>query len=270
MDALRVWHFGREDCRPGHAFGPAVRNHFLIHYICAGRGTFICEGRTYELAAGQAFLIEPHVVTEYRADHADPWRYAWIGFAGAAAPELMAWVRASSAQPVLTATDPVRAMAALDRMASCAARETGRELAMLGCLMDFLSTMQGNAVPRHTADEPSYLTDAARYIAQNYSYPITVAEIAAHANVSRSCLFRAFKAAHGCSVQDYLLRIRLSAASELLCTTALSVTEIAYSCGFSDANYFSKIFLKKKNMSPSHYRQLNRTGDFSYASSGQS
>lgn len=263
---LRVGHFGQEQCRPSHAFGPAVRNHYLIHYVRSGRGVFRCEGKVYALHTGQAFLIEPNIITEYEADRDDPWHYAWVGFNGTAAEQLIRQVGASVQEPILNSVDPAETEAALAQFPVCAGRETGRELAVNGCLLQFLSTLTGCAYPAEKTGTEAYLTAAAHYIGQNYSYRITVEEIADHVNVSRSCLFRAFKKAYGCSAQDYLLRIRLQAATDYLCTTDLSITEIAYSCGFTDANHFSKIFMKKKNMSPSHYRNQYRQNAFVYTS----
>ena len=94
-ELLRVWHLGEEACRPGHSFGPAVRNHYLIHYILRGRGVFRTGGKAYTLGAGQAFLIVPGAVTEYTADAADPWQYAWVGFHGTSAPEWLAMAGAT-------------------------------------------------------------------------------------------------------------------------------------------------------------------------------
>lgn len=38
---LLVYQCGREECTPAHSFGPAIRDHFLIHYIIEGSGTFL-------------------------------------------------------------------------------------------------------------------------------------------------------------------------------------------------------------------------------------
>ena len=262
-ELLRVWHLGEEACRPGHSFGPAVRNHYLIHYIIRGRGVFRTGGKAYTLGAGQAFLIVPGAVTEYTADAADPWQYAWVGFHGTSAPEWLAMAGASAREPILTSSDPAASEAALAQLRTAADSAAGA-LAMNGALLALLATLRGCAMAQPT--DGSYLIDAVDYIGQNYSYRITVAEIAKAVNVSRSALFRAFKRTYGVSPQTYLLRIRLSAAADYLCTTELSVTEIAYSCGFTDANHFSKIFLQKKHLSPTQYRTQYRQGAFRYES----
>lgn len=69
-------------CQPGHSYGPAVRSGYLIHYILSGKGIFRCEGTTYHLSAGDAFLIRPHTLIYYQADARQPWTYTWIGMQG--------------------------------------------------------------------------------------------------------------------------------------------------------------------------------------------
>src|ERR1035437_8877959 len=79
---LCVYHKGTQNCKPRHSFGPAVRDHFLIHYIHSGKGTYHVSGKKYTLNSGQGFLIFPNVTTYYEADDSRPWHYSWIGFHG--------------------------------------------------------------------------------------------------------------------------------------------------------------------------------------------
>lgn len=73
---------GKENCEPGHSFGPAVRPHYLLHVVLDGKGFYRKNGVTYSLHKGDAFLIPPMESTYYEADQEDPWTYAWVGFDG--------------------------------------------------------------------------------------------------------------------------------------------------------------------------------------------
>ena len=64
---LTVYFCGSENCPPRHAYGPAVRPHYLLHVILKGRGIYQYKGQTYALSAGDAFLIPPAEVTYYQA-----------------------------------------------------------------------------------------------------------------------------------------------------------------------------------------------------------
>ena len=71
---------GVEACAPGHSFGPAVREYFLLHYVVRGKGIFRRGKREYTLQAGEIFVIRPGEVTYYEADMRAPWEYMWAGF----------------------------------------------------------------------------------------------------------------------------------------------------------------------------------------------
>lgn len=57
---------------------------------------------------------------------------------------------------------------------------------------------------------------------------------------------------------DFLREARMKKASRLLLTTGDSINDIAYSCGFSDAKYFSKCFKASRGLSPSEYRTAEK------------
>ena len=73
--ALRIYYCGREQCAPGHFWGPAIRPHYLLHVVLHGKGEFFYQEKKYELSAGDAFLIEPMQTHYYQADKEDPWEY---------------------------------------------------------------------------------------------------------------------------------------------------------------------------------------------------
>jgi two-component system response regulator YesN len=60
----------------------------------------------------------------------------------------------------------------------------------------------------------------------------------------------------GETFRDYLIRIRIERAKELLRTTTLKCYEVAYQSGYNDAHYFSHIFKKATGLSPQSYRNL--------------
>ena len=82
---LGLYQFGWEQCDPSHSFGPAARNHYLFHYCLSGTGMLYSqngrkESDTFHIKSGQGFMIFPHQVCMYIADHEIPWEYVWIEF----------------------------------------------------------------------------------------------------------------------------------------------------------------------------------------------
>ena len=107
----------------------------------------------------------------------------------------------------------------------------------------------------HTTDRQ--ILTAAKYISENYTNPITTAEIAAAVGFSPNYLSKKFREAAGIGVHQYLSFIRLKHAAEELITTNDPITEIAFRCGFSDSNYFKDAFKKAYGLAPREYRKTH-------------
>jgi AraC family L-rhamnose operon regulatory protein RhaS len=98
--------------------------------------------------------------------------------------------------------------------------------------------------------------DVIYYLQSSYSQKITVERLAEEFHTNRTSLLNDFKKYTGQSVNQYLIQLRLTMASTLLRDTELSIEEICERTGFSDISYFSKVFKKKLNHTPSEYRKL--------------
>lgn len=83
----------------------------------------------------------------------------------------------------------------------------------------------------------------------------TVEDLADKMNISRVQLYRKIKAILGISISEYIQDFRLEKSKELLENSKLSISEIAYSTGFSSPNYFSTSFKNKFGKTPKEYRK---------------
>ena len=90
------------------------------------------------------------------------------------------------------------------------------------------------------------------------SEDISLDELAAEAQLSPFHFARMFKQSLGVPPRVYLTRLRLEKACELLETTDLPVTEIAFEVGYSSNQVLARVFLKHRRMSPSDYRRVVR------------
>ncbi len=104
------------------------------------------------------------------------------------------------------------------------------------------------------------IEDAMKYIAENYSEEITLAEISKRCAMSRSRFSRLFKNVTGFGFKEYLNSVRIKHANQYLLDTDMSVCEIAYACGFNDSNYFSTSFRRANGMPPLKFRKENKEG----------
>lgn len=99
---------------------------------------------------------------------------------------------------------------------------------------------------------------AKKYIDNNYtSSDFNISFLAEELNVSISYLSTIFKQNTGVNLITYITEKRLNKAKELLSDLHYSIADISQKSGYYDSKYFSKIFKKKMNMTPSEYRNLN-------------
>lgn len=252
---LAVYSCGIQRCGACHSWGPAVRDHYLIHYIISGRGTFSSGGKSYQLSAGDGFWVEPSCVASYVADQDDPWEYCWIGFNGSDAKRLMYQTGLLSNGPVFHCHEDNRFQELLINICNISGSSPSEEAQMESGLLLFLAALMekfGTSAAQHT-NGYEYVQKAIKFIDYNYSSDIDVNDVAASAGISRSHLYRLFMQHISMPPNEYLMRYRISKGADLLESNSLSVGEVAYSTGFPDQLYFSRVFKKYMGMPPSRY-----------------
>ena len=207
--------------------------------------------------------------SSYQADREEPWEYAWVGFAGNDAYSMITNTDFSREHPILDQSAISEEVFSKLRAVYEANGNTFQDaVAMTGALYSLMGFLM-----KHSKGEKKfgnlqagYVERARQYIAEQYSYPITVEDVADYTGVSRSYLFRLFQGIMKQSPKEYLLEYRIGRACQLLGQTNLPVGSIAHSVGFVDNLYFSKVFKKYKNCTPSEYRgrQGQNRGDASW------
>lgn len=98
------------------------------------------------------------------------------------------------------------------------------------------------------------ICDVIAYIKENYLSSISLADIADQFFLSKEHLSRLFKKETGQNLFSYIMELKLSEGKHLLETTDMTLDDIAFHLGFSNGNYFSKVFKKNCGLSPSEYR----------------
>ncbi|HYY10455.1 MAG TPA: AraC family transcriptional regulator, partial [Kineosporiaceae bacterium] len=104
-----------------------------------------------------------------------------------------------------------------------------------------------------TAVEPVH--DAQEYLRMNLGKHIAVPALAARSGLSASHFSALFRRSTGGGVLEYVRRLRMARARELLVTTSWPIAQIAQAVGYQDAFYFSRQFRGVSGCSPSQYRQ---------------
>ena len=136
---LSVYNTGYEKCDSNHSWGPAVRDHYLIHFVSSGKGVLRCNKQEYTIGPGGLFIICPSQLASYQADADDPWRYNWVGFNGTDARRLVNLTGFTQQAPVLLSSDPQRTGTLLRHIADASGNTAAADAEMAGCLYLFLA-----------------------------------------------------------------------------------------------------------------------------------
>ena len=246
-----------------HSFGPALKPHYLVHYILSGKGRFSIGGKEYPLEAGYGFLITPDELAFYQADESDPWTYVWVGFSGTQAAEYIGNIGLSVRQPIFKSEESEELYRIVKDMMEHNTFGLTHDLRRNGQLGVFLSIIaEGTKVAENEADKANtYVRKAVSFIQSNYCNPIKVTDVADYVCINRSYLYTLFQNSMGMSPQQFLATFRITKATELLQLTALPIESIALSCGYQDPLVFTKAFKQMKKMSPTCYRREMKKGE---------
>lgn len=257
---LSIYSCGIHSCPGGYTWGPGIRDHYLIHYILSGEGTYSNGGKSYHLRPGDGFLASPSESVTYAADRENPWKYCWVGFNGADAQRLVALTGLSSENPVFHYDEDDKLAHLLHAIVETDTTRLSGDVRQLSWLMAFLAELIdkfGKVPPEHKKGY-RYVEKSVRFIDFNYSRSINIDDIASHVGISRSHLYRLFMEHFSLPPNEYLIRYRISKAAQMLEDGGVSVSEAAFSCGFADQLYFSRVFKKYKGVPPSRYAAMKR------------
>ncbi len=264
---LRLYQYGWEQCAPLHSFGPYVRNHYLFHYVISGRGHLDSTDasgvrRDYVLGPDQGFLILPGQVSTYAADKDQPWKYVWLEFDGLRVSEFVESAGLDLSQAVYRPQSPADGQRLRDIMLYMAEHSEASPLHLTGLLFLFLDllirTSSARRALRGVQLKDFYIQEAINYMEHNYQRELSVEELADVCKLNRSYFSKLFKDSMGCPPQEFLIRLRLSKAADLMKGTRLSIGDIAARCGYPNQLHFSRAFKKRYGVSPREWRLENQ------------
>ena len=228
--------FGYEDCKCGKVFGPYVRDYYLIHFVYSGKGTLKNDRDLYKIEQGSAFLIRPGEVCTYTADKEKPWSYIWIGFTGKMSHDF------DNVSDVFQYD-----MFFADELFTLIDSKSMIEIQLAAILFKlywFLFNHENKIDP---------VNKIIGYIDANYMNKISIVKVANELNIDRKHLARIFKSRKKITMQQYLVKKRMTVAKELL-QNGHNVGETALMVGYSDGFVFSRAFKSYYNISPKQYK----------------
>lgn len=238
-----------------------------LSIMLTGYSDYNVEGRWRRVVAGQALLFNPGVHHQETQPPASQSLQLHIGFRHVALPGQTPDHLPFADSLINFGPLQTEFMACAQRVVTESQRpsEFGHEVLLqalvveLLCLLlralpenavssDYLSLKDEGSVKQEHA---ALVSAATYYLEAHYSEELTLSSLAATLHISPAVLSRTFKTVQGESPINYLTKLRMRRAKDLLAKEQLTVGEVSRSVGYQDPLYFSKLFKRYFGMAPS-------------------
>ncbi len=242
--------------KPIHTICP----HIWIHYVLDGAGYY--EGELLE--RGKGFIVYPGDACAYRPDTENPWRYFWIRILGEDTENLLEKCDFPRRSGVFSFSyadelEAIFSSAFYGDSSRYDSKSLDNPLFSEAVCKLILSLNREKGEQSEHAGSRKWVNLAIDYMQANYHKQIRVEELAAMLHLDRKYLRNLFVRYTGISTREYLTRMRIERAKELLDQTDADISVIAASVGYEDALEFSKLFKKHVALSPKGYRERGKS-----------
>lgn len=250
----------REDSVRYQIFEPHWHEHIELHYVIKGEFEAVLDHKQYIAKAGDLVLINSNVLhTGYCKGEME---VQVMIFEMEAVSEELAEKNVLFEQIIRADEEINRIMTGIYKEGK--EQEIGYRIQCKGLLLQLLIYLTRNYGKGMLSDKESArrirrlarFNTVIRYVQDHYSEPITNKELADLVQLSEDRFNHLFKECMGVSPLQYINEIRLNKAMHLLKTGEYSSSEVAELAGFSDYNYFGRIFRRTYGCTPSQMKQL--------------
>lgn len=234
-------------------------NEYQLVYITKGSGYFSSQSCEKEhIHAGTMILLFPGEWHSYYPDPETGWDEYWIGFKGLHIDRRVEKQFFTKTNPLYKIGISATIINLYEDVLRLAANEkTGHQQMASSILLHILGSVYYK--DKNNAFSDPYIVgkinEAQILMKEQTDNPIVPEEIAARLGLGYSWFRRMFKEYTGVSPNQYLLQQKLLRAKELLTTTQLNVSEIAYQLKFDNTGQFSTFFKKREGVTPSEFRE---------------
>ena len=238
---------------------PKGRKDYQLLYIAAGQGHFFINGQERVVSAGNIIVYLPGQPQEYVYFKDDKTDVYWVHFTGSDVEKIIDYYNIRLSENIIyIGTSPDYQWLfgqIIQEMQLC--RPRFEELISL-LLRNIFILISRNLIKANRADNSleNEVELAMHYFRENYRSEINVEDYALLRGMSASNFYRVFKQISGSTPLQYILKLRLSNAQNLLENSNLSIAEIASAVGYENPLYFSRLFNKHIGVSPSEYRKM--------------
>jgi len=218
---------------------------YLLIYALDGQADYEVSGENFCISKGDMLFFNKGQAHTGYSNKDNPWTYCTIAFD---AENLSA-----DEFPILTHISNTEFLGQIYKTLNYewTAKKSGYLLMCRGLVSELLCTLIRENSSEHR--KGAVIENVKRHMVENFINDFTVDELSKIAGISVPHFHRLFKENTGLSVKKYLNTIRINRACDLLKSGEHNITEVAYTVGFHDIYYFSRLFKKMVGTSPSSF-----------------
>ncbi len=226
-----------------------TQNFYTWHFVISGGGTLEIYDKKYKIKSGDMFFIPPYVKMRYYPNKKCPWEYVWFAVKGELIKKYSKLAGFDFENPISESKNLEKIKKVLNKMLNSLIDGQGGYFGVLSTFFEIMEIL--------TVQLPiGGIKYVRRLLDENFATPgFSINQLCYDVGISHAHLLRLFKEAYGVTLIKYITKKRIEFACELLQTTDLSVSSVAYSCGFSDEIHFMKTFKKTIGLSALQYKR---------------
>lgn len=228
---------------------------YTMYLVIQGKGRLHTQGVVRELKEGDLFFTFPAVPVAIES--VDSFQYMYISFLGARGNQLMEKLGVSPHSFVFTDCGEITPVWMLG--INCPAELS--DIASEAVLLHTFAYLGGRLSRFSSRDRQSInlVSTIQKFVDEHFSEPeFTLDLLGSKLRYNKKYLSTVFKKHVGVGIVEYLHSVRIQHACTMLHQGFSSVSDVAFRCGYSDAQYFSKVFKNRMGMSPRGYMEKVR------------
>ena len=222
---------------------------YKIYFVCSGNGYIHTAGKKTPLSQGDIFFTFP--ATSFAIESKDDFQYMYISFVGYRGNELMETLHINPQHFVFHNADEISDM----WEKGLHANESVMDLMSESVLLYTFAFLKERLLPENKNPKQNHSVELIKkYIDEHFSdHNFSLENISHDLSYNKKYISYIFKKEIGTGIIDYLNTIRIQNACTMLEQGFTSISDIADRCGYSDAQYFSKVFKSRMGYAPKQH-----------------
>ncbi len=255
----RISFLGYEHCGKiaynWHGMKRGQSEFILWQYTISGKGKLIHDEQEYDLLPGEAMLVHiPHNHRYFLPKDSDHWDFIFIIMRGVESLRICKEAERINGPVIKYHHEDNQSLKYAEEIFKETSLKNYNSYKLSGLAYQFCMGLFADIIPKKDVVRLASIDRAVKYALVHFEEPIGVDEMAEKANLSRYHFSRQFKKYMGVPPADFIHKLRMDKAVNLLQSDSMPVYAVAKQCGFESSSYFCRAFVKEFGNSPNAFR----------------